>query len=293
MDSIVSINTDGLAKLGEVIAHCTGWNARGIKKDAEAQYYADELAIKSANNIAFLKEQGADALADYILQREQRKATNVATIVQKATEQFVPNEQVPEEVPSQDWLNRYFDYAENISEAEMQNLWAKLLADEIKKPRTFSKRTLDVIRNLSSDEAQLMNKYAGRVIGDALPYMDTDDKVDDMSKLDDAGMINSECLIRSLEVTPEKSQILCGDQNLVLIVSAENKVHISYNMRLLTEAGKQIIDLISPNMDMSFMEKFAENLTRTGAIVSLHQVINKNDKSYRYMSNSIWTKGKR
>lgn len=64
-----------------------------------------------------------------------------------------------------DWLMRFFDAVGNISNKDLQQLWAKVLAGEIAEPKTCSLRTLDMIRNMSSEEAEIFShlcKYVMR-----------------------------------------------------------------------------------------------------------------------------------
>lgn len=53
-----------------------------------------------------------------------------------------------------DWLMRFFDAVGNISNEELQQLWGKVLANEILRPKACSLRTLDMIRNMSPEEAE-------------------------------------------------------------------------------------------------------------------------------------------
>lgn len=53
-----------------------------------------------------------------------------------------------------DWIMRFFDAVGNISNEDLQLLWGKVLANEIEKPKSCSLRTLDMIRNMSSEEAR-------------------------------------------------------------------------------------------------------------------------------------------
>ena len=45
-----------------------------------------------------------------------------------------------------DWISRLFNIVEDIGNEEMQYIWGKILAGEIKNPGKFSLRTLDTIR---------------------------------------------------------------------------------------------------------------------------------------------------
>lgn len=53
-------------------------------------------------------------------------------------------ENTHEDTFSFDWLMRFFDAVGNISNKDLQQLWGKVLANEIVKPKACSLRTLDL-----------------------------------------------------------------------------------------------------------------------------------------------------
>ena len=56
-----------------------------------------------------------------------------------------------------DWLMRFFDAVGNISNEDLQQLWGRVLASEIARPKACSLRTLDMIRNMSPEEAKFFS----------------------------------------------------------------------------------------------------------------------------------------
>ena len=73
------------------------------------------------------------------------------------------NEQVDPKIEF-DWIMRFFDAVGNISNEELQRLWGKVLAGEMKQSGTCSLRTMDIIRNLSQKEAEIFNKLSRYVL---------------------------------------------------------------------------------------------------------------------------------
>ncbi len=59
-----------------------------------------------------------------------------------------------------DWINLFFNYAQDISSRNMQELWAKAMALEISDPGTISKRSLTFLRNCDSWEIKAFRKVA-------------------------------------------------------------------------------------------------------------------------------------
>lgn len=50
--------------------------------------------------------------------------------------------------PDLDWAARFFSGVQDVSSAEMQQLWARVLAGEVRRPGSTSIRTLEILRNL-------------------------------------------------------------------------------------------------------------------------------------------------
>lgn len=63
-----------------------------------------------------------------------------------------------------DWSIRFYDSAGSTSDDILQDLWSKILADEMKHPASCSLRTLDKVRNMTSYEAKAFEKLCKYVI---------------------------------------------------------------------------------------------------------------------------------
>lgn len=74
------------------------------------------------------------------------------------------NEQTSKENIDFDWIMRFFDAVSNVNNAEMQKLWGKILAGEIKHPGACSLRTMDIVYNMSKNEAKTFNKLCEYVV---------------------------------------------------------------------------------------------------------------------------------
>ena len=53
----------------------------------------------------------------------------------------------PPNKPEEDWLFRWRDHAGSVSSDQLQAIWRRVLAGEIKTPGSYSLRTLDFLRN--------------------------------------------------------------------------------------------------------------------------------------------------
>lgn len=90
-----------------------------------------------------------NALADAV-----RREINVAKAI-LAAEAEVENDrqEPPNRKVDDDWLFRWREHASSVGAEDLQNLWGRVLAGEIKSPGSFSLRALDFLKNLSQQEA--------------------------------------------------------------------------------------------------------------------------------------------
>lgn len=85
--------------------------------------------------------------------QEIKKQGNINSTINFTMNELENETEVSDEKVDEDWINRFFNTIENISNEQLQQLWAKILAGEIKEPSTYSLRTLDILKNLSFKEA--------------------------------------------------------------------------------------------------------------------------------------------
>lgn len=107
-----------------------------------------------------------------------------------------------------DWLMRFFDTVGNISDKDLQQLWAKVLAGEIAEPKTCSLRTLDMIRNMSSEEAEIFSHLCKYVMRSGDSYY-----------IDSIGFMGDEEGTNKCKAYMEK-QGLSYEESIVLLVEA-------------------------------------------------------------------------
>lgn len=96
-----------------------------------------------------------------IREREVRRQRNLEVITAKAVRELPAA--VSGEAVDLDWTAAFLKLAEDVSNEEMQTLWAKILAGEVSHPGTFSRRTLANVGLLSRTDADLLTKFCGLV----------------------------------------------------------------------------------------------------------------------------------
>lgn len=67
-----------------------------------------------------------------------------------------------------DWLYRWRDAASEVSAEELQHLWGRVLAGEVRAPGAFSLRTLEFLRNVSRSEAEAIELLSHYSLGECI-----------------------------------------------------------------------------------------------------------------------------
>ena len=83
----------------------------------------------------------------------EKRLSNLAQIVTKAKDALPPG-QVPDVEPDLAWTSSFSEAAQDVSDEEMQEMWARVLAGEVARRGTTSLRTMNVLRNLDQATAQ-------------------------------------------------------------------------------------------------------------------------------------------
>lgn len=272
MVTLIEVKTDGLAKLAETFGNWTGLNARGKKLMADAEAYAVVRNVEAQNEATLVKIEGEERIAQYIYARESRKMSNLQQIVNQAKTQFTEGEQISPEPVNEDWQNRFFSIAEDISDEEMQKLWANILAGEVKRPKSFSLRTLDVLRNLSKEEAELFTQANQFYL--ANNYICTEPLALEFLqyfKLSDAGLINNESLFKTWQIDKHDKLLVYyrDDIFLNLYNDTDHDITIQIYVKRLTLAGAELRKLCGPSSTDVFLPKLAAKIMSHGVRLTM------------------------
>jgi hypothetical protein len=80
----------------------------------------------------------------------------IAAAELKSEQSAIANDKEPEAPPiSEDWLNAFESEAAQISSEQMKNLFAKVLAGEIRRPTSYSIKTIKLMAQLDNRAATL------------------------------------------------------------------------------------------------------------------------------------------
>lgn len=290
MGSLIDINTDGLAKLGEVISFALGGTARGERKMAEAKAYSAELEARTKNKVALIEAQGQEALANYVAAKESRKLRNTMAVIEKAQSHFTEEEKVSDEPVDEGWKNRFFNIIEEVTDDDMREIWGRVLAGEVKRPKSYSLRTMEILRNLAKEEATLFVKASRFYIEQ--DFICTEDWALSMNErllLNEIGFTNAEDLIKPWTV-PSKGQLeVITDRQTLLILHNDTDaiINCNTNVRKLSKAGIEIMSLMTQEDRNPFYKLLTKHFKTKGNVnVTKHKYF-PNEQKYITLGEEI------
>lgn len=292
MDNLVNVNMDiGVPeKLYEVISSALGaWIAPwAMKRVAKAEAEAERIkAIEGAKTEALLANNEErfielSTIEKRVITKECKRQNNINNVISVAAQTLTEEKNISSEPVNQDWATRFFDIVQDISNEQMQDLWGRILAGEVKQPKSYSLRTLDVLRNISCDEAQLFEKVACYFMFDKsfFIYYDSsfreDNNIDltyeDIAKLAEIGMIQAGSLVHAHLHNQQGETItnaITYGNSVILIEHPSKYKEISFPIYPLTKVGEDLYKLLSVTSNDAYLKNFAHMLKNSYNDISI------------------------
>lgn len=205
-----------------------------------------------------------------MLSRAIRQQQNIEKVLDYAYNDLQYAEECSDDELNQDWWNRFENYAEDISIEEMQMIWGKILAGEIMKPNSFSLRTLETLKNISTEEAKIFQKICPLLIESGAilnvskkTYEIADINYGQLLRLDNAGLIfSSGNIVLTKDVEDRKTTLVFKDY-IIKIFFNEDLESINIPVYSLTETGMEISKIINCNTDIDSVIDLVTAFTKT------------------------------
>ena len=237
------------------------------------------------------------AASDILIADTLRREANVTRALLHAEETLEEDPQAPPEASvNDDWLYRWRDSASQVSSEELQNLWGRLLAGEVKAPGTYSLRTLEFLRNLSQKEAEEIAQMSRFVVGEVI-YKDAKEQLEGaginfgfLSRMQQLGVIFGVDAI-GLSVTWNSSESTryvraLTSNSMVLIATADDPNHsISMPCYQLSALGRELLRLGKFEPEVEYLKKIAEHFKTQGVEVELAKYIDISADQIQYFDS--------
>jgi len=250
-----------------------------IKKVSRAMRENSDMPIKYEDGKITIDTTFDKNIEDRVRFRMQnqeiKRQKNIEAIFMESANILLYEEDVSDDTLDEDWITRFFNYAQDVSEIEMQRLWSKILADEISSPGAYSLRTLEVIRNLSKKDAADFVKISEYVLAGGFVLKKDLDKAVNYSMilgLEDAGLLNggAGAVFDMNKIDTDDFSATYGNYAVKLEQLDMSKLKI--DITPLTKAGRELYKLIKPVGNIDFLKSWASSYKTRGYKVSYRKI---------------------
>ena len=278
--SIIKFESKAVAKLIEVVSEGIGtlYKPRAIRKEADAVAYKNETLAKAEAKKILIEGEAQIELIERakkrLVNQELYRQINIEEIAERSIKYL--DENVSEEPVDNDWRTKFFAKAQDVSEEDMREIWAKILATEVSRPGTINFRTLEVVSNISRKEAETFQiacslasskSYIWKLKGQnsldefGLSYSD-------LMIIRDAGLVHdNDNLIKIIKVVPQLNvfvQIIGNDFYQIKVTHKREQKEYRFNQIAFTVAGKELCQLINANLNEKYLMKIIEERQNDG-----------------------------
>lgn len=222
--------------------------------------------------------------------QEMKKQQNIESVIAVAYSELEDTTSVNDTPVDSDWIGAFFDSVSNVSTEQMQVLWGKLLAGEVQHPGSFSLRTLNVLKNLTQNEANIFKEIAPFVLRcpgdeentyeDYFLLANNGDKILEkygipfvkIMRLNEAGLICENSQIRVvLTIKANESNYINGIEKSIKIENMSedgNILIVQHQTYILTEAGKEFLPILLEDCckesSNQYLDDCLEEIKKTG-----------------------------
>jgi len=195
------------------------------------------------------------------------------------TEEILQNDngRFSDKKPDQDWLYKWQDYVKDISNEEIRDWWASILAGEVKNTGTISLRTLDFIKNLSTEEANTISVIGQFLMGKFVFKVDCLDKIglnfNTLFELEELNILkgnDSPHTLRSSFDSSSKDKFyrVMAINNYALVVEDKDpKKIIKLECYVLSKIGAELLKLRNYESNKIYINEIGKKIKEQGFTV--------------------------
>lgn len=227
-------------------------------------------------------EERAELRVDY---QERKRQDNIESISTVAAVELSKESDIAEETPDEDWVSRFFNFAQDVSSEQMQDLWGRILAGEIKKPGTYSLRTLEFIRNITKSDASILEhlgKLATSFGGTVFLSVHNKQWLQENREIYpghhfEAGelgaMYPADLTLRIFRNEDIREEIFTSGSLILVVGRGELTSEVSLPMWKFTSVGRELVELIASSSDEEYLESLGQFFLERKATAKLGRII--------------------
>lgn len=208
----------------------------------------------------------------------------------------------PDTQIDRDWIHRWRENVFQVSSDEMQLIWAKLLAGELKSPGKYSYRTMDFLKNIMVDEAKAIECVLPFIFQQGFiyrGYLYNDGGLkrrihkwlsfDILLKMEELGIVQGVSDDR-LEISLQSNTddgLLCICNNKALRVVGDYNASYTFPHIGVTRLGIQLAEIANCEANEEYMIEVAGEFKKGGASVYLGNWREKSDCVMDFYNSKI------
>jgi len=199
--------------------------------------------------------------------QDRKRQENIERITSVTAAELAEETTVPDEAPDEDWISRFFSSAEDVTSQEMQELWGRILAGEIRRPGSFSLRTLQFVKNITKVEAELF-EHVGRFAlrKGSISLVSMNDKswlererqlypINQFTLAELGIMYPTDLALKCFKEPNETEFVLVGGSHLIHVKRGRISSVIELPIWKFTDVGRELLELVPKEGDDDYLEK--------------------------------------
>lgn len=254
--SISLVNLGKLSKpantLIEKVSDAVGGAFKPYQTKRVAKAEAEAALIKAEGEIQVTELQRRTVKRFF--DEEAKRQENMERIIEKVIPQL--NDESDASNIEDDWVANFFDKSRIVSDEEMQNIWANVLAGEANAPGSYSKRTVNLLSDLDKRDAELFQTLCRFVthVGTFIPVMfDSRDKIytdlgisfSSLNHLEAIGLIKFGAVSGFAQIRlPKNFTAIYCNKEISLVFEKDEGNELPVGQVLLTQAGTELARII-------------------------------------------------
>ncbi len=270
--------------------------ADSLKLIAEARTEACRALLPSDEATHVVLEIGSDGgITQRIEFQEQKRQANIVSVVRDAAAEL-DGKEVDDHEPDPDWTARFFDSVQDISSDDMRKLWARILSGEVEEPGRTSLRTLDILKNMTTQDAGMFERICDFIVDGDFIFSDKGNNLDHLGVpfyyvlyLREIGLIDADLSLGKIIEFNKHNKWKIGlvYHKKILIMSARNESRDSRTITIpvyrLTHPGKELCRIVESKFHLDYLQSLARFLRTNNIDVSCARIIKKlSDGAYTH-----------
>jgi hypothetical protein len=229
-----------------------------------------------------------------------KKEINISKAILYAEEELKDDmQEPPQEEIDEDWLYKWKNCASEVSKEELQQIWGKLLAGELKSPGKYSLRTIDFLKNISQNDALLIEKVAQFNISECISK-DEDEKnimiqngvsFKNLLYLQELGLLYGVdslglAITYNSDIQGSFQKVLISNKKALILTHKDDSKKITLKMHGISTLGSEVLSLGSFNSNEEYLISIGKRFAKEGFEVSLADCKKINEEEV-YVENAI------